>query len=603
MLVVHPNSTCDVCLDNYASGAHSPHSIPCGHVFCHGCLDSLPKLICPLCRTEFDARDIRKLHIDRAQTPRIGLVTSTEPTSDSEVESTQGARKYQSDITRIVKHGAPASDLRALIDKCHIWLKTQPHEEHEDLRVSFLLLYNLTETQRKLAAETETIRELQEECGTLQTRIDTEREAAEQKYLELERSCADEKETALAVEKSLRDHYEKLNGEWKSQYDAVYAAWKRLDAELKEAKHSYSPLSEAPRSVDIRYFYAPAPHMDTSGAGEQHMNVDMYGDANLSKFRNEDMFHLSPLPVNIPPLASAIPPFSALAEDEDDVNRSRDKPMSFGQKLAGYGQSLPRSSIQPIPIPKKNHAPRVSSGLVITVPDSGDLWGQGTPQSFPPGYDIPMGSCSTSPVGTSERSTRHRPSPPPTAEIKETSPVRQYAYDGEHEEHERGHQVDQRDYRRVQLHDLLDNQRSSSLPTNSQLRSILSSDVRPSHTRSYSMHSASPTTGHFNPSPSPSPSTSSKPSPATFLNQNHSNRSSANLSRATPPISHASSAAIQLERERLRAEKEREREASRERERDRRLQVETSTSLRDSTNAHHRMGNISNGKARVQVYT
>ena len=44
--------------------------------------------------------------------------------------------------------------------------------------------------------------------------MDTEHIAAAQKYAELERTCADEKETALAVERSLRDHYEKLNGEW-----------------------------------------------------------------------------------------------------------------------------------------------------------------------------------------------------------------------------------------------------------------------------------------------------------------------------------------------------------------------------------------------------
>lgn len=72
----------------------------------------------------------------------------------------------------------------------------------------------MTETQRKLTTETEAIQGLRVECETLRTQIDSEREVAEQKYAELERSCADEKETALAVEKSLRDHYEKLNGDW-----------------------------------------------------------------------------------------------------------------------------------------------------------------------------------------------------------------------------------------------------------------------------------------------------------------------------------------------------------------------------------------------------
>ena len=62
--------------------------------------------------------------------------------------------------------------------------------------------------------ETEAVRGLREECEALRAQIDTERDAAERKYADLERCSADEKETALAVEKSLREHYEKLNSEW-----------------------------------------------------------------------------------------------------------------------------------------------------------------------------------------------------------------------------------------------------------------------------------------------------------------------------------------------------------------------------------------------------
>lgn len=89
----------------------------------------MPKPICPLCRTGFEAGDIRKLHIDRGLTPRISLMTSTDPFGDSDVDSFQEARRYQTDITRIVKQGAPASKLRVLIDECHIWLKSQPHDQ------------------------------------------------------------------------------------------------------------------------------------------------------------------------------------------------------------------------------------------------------------------------------------------------------------------------------------------------------------------------------------------------------------------------------------------------------------------------------------------
>lgn len=34
MLVVHPASTCDVCLEGYTNSENLPYSIACGHVFC-----------------------------------------------------------------------------------------------------------------------------------------------------------------------------------------------------------------------------------------------------------------------------------------------------------------------------------------------------------------------------------------------------------------------------------------------------------------------------------------------------------------------------------------------------------------------------------------
>ncbi|KZP34033.1 hypothetical protein FIBSPDRAFT_720330 [Athelia psychrophila] len=117
MLVVHANSTCDVCLESYSSGAHAPHSITCGHVFCASCIESLSRPICPLCRTMFEESDVRKLHIDRSQSPRNPTAIAHE------------ARRYQQDITRIVKEGAPASELGALISRCHLWLKTQAPDQ------------------------------------------------------------------------------------------------------------------------------------------------------------------------------------------------------------------------------------------------------------------------------------------------------------------------------------------------------------------------------------------------------------------------------------------------------------------------------------------
>ncbi|KAG1764126.1 hypothetical protein EDD22DRAFT_776334 [Suillus occidentalis] len=66
MLVIHPASCCDVCLDPYSipSGpAHSPHAIACGHIFCLTCLRSLSLSACPLCREPFKLEHVKRLYL------------------------------------------------------------------------------------------------------------------------------------------------------------------------------------------------------------------------------------------------------------------------------------------------------------------------------------------------------------------------------------------------------------------------------------------------------------------------------------------------------------------------------------------------------------
>jgi hypothetical protein len=66
MLVVHPSSCCDICLDPYSSSDidTSPHAIECGHIFCLGCLYSFDTSRCPLCREPFDINRVKKLHVE-----------------------------------------------------------------------------------------------------------------------------------------------------------------------------------------------------------------------------------------------------------------------------------------------------------------------------------------------------------------------------------------------------------------------------------------------------------------------------------------------------------------------------------------------------------
>lgn len=111
------------------------------------------------------------------------------------------------------------------------------------MKVSALLLWNLAESQRHLAemrkdkaaevektrvveialeemrrekvAEAERAYEAKIALEEVRSRLTAEIVNLQVKYEELHRIRQDEKDTALAVEKSLREHYDELNAHWR----------------------------------------------------------------------------------------------------------------------------------------------------------------------------------------------------------------------------------------------------------------------------------------------------------------------------------------------------------------------------------------------------
>ncbi|KAF8622321.1 hypothetical protein AX15_007130 [Amanita polypyramis BW_CC] len=69
MLVLHPSSRCDVCLEPYTqdSSTRSPHVVPCGHVFCRTCLLAIIPPNCPLCRKPYMPDRMKKLIVDKLE--------------------------------------------------------------------------------------------------------------------------------------------------------------------------------------------------------------------------------------------------------------------------------------------------------------------------------------------------------------------------------------------------------------------------------------------------------------------------------------------------------------------------------------------------------
>lgn len=352
----------------------------------------------------------------------------------------------------------------------------------------------------------------------------------------------------------------------------------RLRDELKHAKYPLSPNSDSVRAVDVRYIYADPP-TGKSGPGDAPLKAV---GSKLSKLAKVDMFHLSPLPVNIPSLPSTLMGFSALEDDDEEDFKSIDPPTG-NPKSAPYE---PFSSIDPVPIPGKAHAPRISSGLAMTAPKTTD-WEPVRPNLFK-GHS-PSSSCSTSPTKETPLRERAMSHASDTAKPRDTSLGRQYSL--REETRSRGPVDQQR--RRVQLQDLLDssaNSTSASLPAHSHVLAIMSSGTSPPRSFSSQSHTSS-----IGSKPSPPP-----PPPL--------------LSQRPPLISHASSAAIQLERDRQREkEREREREKEREREREReqkereqeqereRRQMGPPNPLRDTT--VQRMGSIGRAAGKNKIYS
>lgn len=92
------------------------------------CLQLLEQHRCPLCRTTFEASEVRRLHID-------GPVRNSSDCSQ--------ARSFLGRITKVVREGALASEVRILIQDVRDWLETQPAEE---VSLSFaIFLVTLTE--------------------------------------------------------------------------------------------------------------------------------------------------------------------------------------------------------------------------------------------------------------------------------------------------------------------------------------------------------------------------------------------------------------------------------------------------------------------------
>jgi hypothetical protein len=76
MLVLHPSSRCDVCLDDYTwvSPTNSPHAISCGHIFCLTCAISFMQATCSS-ESQFCFVGVYA-HYTRVPAPSVGKISN-----------------------------------------------------------------------------------------------------------------------------------------------------------------------------------------------------------------------------------------------------------------------------------------------------------------------------------------------------------------------------------------------------------------------------------------------------------------------------------------------------------------------------------------------
>ncbi|KAI0685364.1 hypothetical protein BC835DRAFT_526699 [Cytidiella melzeri] len=517
MIVLHPNSACDVCLEGYGA-SNSPYSIACGHIFCLRCLRSLTKQSCPLCRTGFHGHDVRKLHVDdsgRSTSPSDPSSQPSSPSRDESLtqlqdESLATARDFQARITRIVTDGASSNTkVRDILDDMRDWLDTQDPEKHADLRASWVMLFKYANVKYKFKDSKDTIASLQQDMEDLKEKMRAERESAEARYHELSQKRVSEMETAMAVERSLRDHFDQMDKEWRGKYEACLADYRRLHDELRRIKHM--PLAGHPRPSNER---SPEPM-----AVEEDETTDATASPEQEPFVLSPIPPLASLPISKHPNRQIFRALTAEESDVEDLKSMRTNPYLL-------------RSIDPIAIKPPVHRMNSSSSL-LSRHDSDSTLPRSIPRSS---VDIHMASCSSSP-NTPQYLSRDRDDPMNASEVsrpKKLSGDRNKASatscTGQ------GDAEMQQDRWRAQLHHILETPQMSKLDAN-----MLRSPMR-QHT---SPQPSAPITRTTSPTSSASSSASSAASSS-------SSQPIQNSGLLRPPLSRASTAAMQAERERAR---------------------------------------------------
>ncbi|KAF7291630.1 RING-type domain-containing protein [Mycena chlorophos] len=212
MLSLGPGSSCDVCLEPFTENDKAPCSIPCGHVFCSTCLQSVERPTCPLCRQPFQARHIIKLHVDveSLRPPAAPHSLSAHSSPD------ETARHLQERIIILASSGATEEQTTQLTADCKGFLASVPKKMYADLRTAVNMLIYIAHVKKLYRTERQQTAALGRSNEGLSQELDRIKASVEALKLErrrLEQNAQADRDNAAAEHARIQEQLSKVEGQ------------------------------------------------------------------------------------------------------------------------------------------------------------------------------------------------------------------------------------------------------------------------------------------------------------------------------------------------------------------------------------------------------
>ncbi|KAF8962143.1 hypothetical protein BDZ97DRAFT_2026365 [Flammula alnicola] len=222
MLTLTPGCACDVCAEEY--GPHRlPHSIPCGHVLCASCIQTIVEKtsarlspVCPFCREQFTSDSSRLIRMDFTtsgwSTPRRFPAMETFNDFNSEVLQRKTAhlfnsshdhsktrievRRLEDKVARVAAKKCSVEEVSSLYKELEEWLLAEKDDQTSSLFLSAallraILMNHLAHSESSKAAKTaeHNLKNKIEDLEINNTKIEAELRRQRSQYTQKSQEC------------------------------------------------------------------------------------------------------------------------------------------------------------------------------------------------------------------------------------------------------------------------------------------------------------------------------------------------------------------------------------------------------------------------------